>query len=340
MGEILVSALNGEAVLSAILFAAVVALAISGIIAYRRKSRSGEEYRQAPGSRISLAVGDRFALSDRFAGFVHDESGTSIVLVELPKEAFDRLRKLGNAQNALAAQGVEDARQLRLPNRTGEYIYLRGAQNTSLVEYAKYVLIFPNHDVTAMVTANIPRAALTAGLMSGPEIEAILASAVVQLNTPDSLKLFKLGYLGPFEEDLSILGTTKAYRLKSTESDNGLKPIFLVAPSLSQAPIPKLAFFAERSFNDIDQVRDKKLEEIRSFEISGLSAVEAVGSGNDVRSGVPMLIYQVVIEARHGGYFRIIGLARHNSRDRLLPEFRAITRSFEPAAEPALTQTA
>lgn len=298
------------------------------------RRRAAPPLRQAAGSRIALAIGDSFAPSDRFTGFVHEESGASIVLMELPFPAFDRLRKMEDASATFAAQGVSAVRKLELPGRHGEYIYLRGEQKTALVDYAKYILIFRDHGLTGMVTANIPRAALASRLITKSDIETILKSVEVEEDAPQAPKLFTLGYLGPFEEDLSVLGTTKGYRLNGhamVSHSGSLQPIFLVAPSLTQAPIPNLGFFAERAFNGIDQVRDKAVEAMTHLTVAGLNAVEVLGRGVDIGSGAAALVYQLVVEARHGGYFRLIGLAPESERSSFLSEFRKIGESFQPA---------
>ncbi len=314
----------------------ILAIAATGgaIAIYASRSREKSNFRQAPGSRILLSIGEQFAPSDRFVGFVHEESGASIVIMELAASAFGKMQKLGDAAETFAAQGVSGVMQLMLPNRHGDYIYLRGEQNTPLVEYAKYILIFRTHDLTGMVTANIPRAALTSGILTGAEIEKILSSATAgPPKAPEGQELFALSYLGPFEEDQSLLGTTKGYRLKSAVPDElgwEFQPVFLVAPSLTRAPIPNLGLFAERNFESIDQLRDKNLETTHNIEVAGLPAIEALGHGLDIRSGSATLVYQLVVEARHGGYFRILGMAPNSARERFLPEFRRMAQSFRP----------
>ena len=311
-----------------------VVLLVFFLVTYFRRPNIGAALRQAAGSRIALAVGDNFAPSDRFTGFVHEESGASIVLMELPLSAFDQLKKLGDASDTFAAQGVSGVSQETLPGRGGDYIYLRGEQKTALVDYAKYILIFRENGMTGMVTANIPRAALTSGLTTSAQIEGILRSAEAMSDAPQAPNLFTLSYLGPFEEDLSLLGTTKGYRLNTSvlgTNENEPQAIFLVAPSLTQAPIPDLSLFAERSFNGIDQIKDKAIETMHTIEAGGLPAVEVLGHGMDATTAKPALIYQLIIEAKHGGYFRIVGLAPDKARDTFIPEFRKISESFRPA---------
>ncbi|MGO9172732.1 MAG: hypothetical protein ACLP7P_12305 [Rhodomicrobium sp.] len=314
----------------------VLAIALLGAAAafYRWRSGKKSPLRQAPGSRIALAVSEHFTPADRFAGFIHEKSGTSIALLELPLTAFEPLQAVGRAKETFEAQGVIGVESRSLPGRSGDYSYLRGEQNTALVDYEKYILIFRDGGMTGMVSANVPRAALISGIMTGATIEKILASASVRADAPEAPKLFTLSYLGPFEEDLSLLGTTKGYRLKPSEaldSGKGLQPLFLVAPSLSVAPIPNLGLFAGRSFDHIDQMTDKTVQTVRELTISGLPAVEIAGRGTDVDTGVAALVYQLVVEARHGGYFRLIGLAPESVYDEFLSHFRRMGEGFSPS---------
>jgi hypothetical protein len=290
--------------------------------------------RQPGGSRVALAVGSNFTPSDRFTGFVDENSGASVVVVELPKVAYEQLKRLGDTSEAFEAHGLMNVERITLPNRKGDYVYLKGQQKTALVDYAKYVLIFPEKGETVMVTANIPQAALASSVVTLAEVERIFQSASVKDEAGQAPKAFSLGYLGGFAEDLSLLGTTKAYRpvgsgLANGNDTSGQGALFLVAPSLTQAPIPNLAFFSDKTFHTIDQVREKSVETQRDLTVADLKAVEIVGHGTDSASDEPWFVYQLVIEAPHGGYFRLVGLAPQSARARYLPEFRRMAESFE-----------
>jgi hypothetical protein len=301
---------------------------------YRWRRRRKCALRQAPGSRIAIAAGEGFMPSDRFAGFVHEKSGALVTLMELPPEAFGPLQELEAAKQAFEEQGVSGVAVLPLPGRSGEYVYLRGEQNTALVEYAKYGLIFREGGAAGMVAVSVPRVALNAGIVTGAQIERILVSAIFLGSAEEAHPLFTLPCLGPFEEDASLLGTAKGYRLKAeaaSSAGEGLQPLFLVAPSLSGAPIADPSVFAESSFHRIDQIRDKTLETLSATTIAGLPAVEAVGHGTDAATGEAALVYQLIVQARDGGYFRLIGLAPEDSRDQFLTHFRKMAASFSPS---------
>ncbi len=318
-------------------FVTALAIAVLGAAAaiLFLRSRKKDLLRQAPGSRIALAVNGDFAPSDRFAGFVHEKSGTSIALLELPLKVFEPLQELGRAQETFEAQGVGGVTRMALPGRSGDYIYLRGEQNTPLVDYAKYVLIFRDSGITGMVSANVPRAALNSGIVTGAAIEKVLASATIRGETTEAPKLFTLSYLGPFEEDLSLLGTTKGYRLKDSEASGSgveiFQPLFLVAPSLSGAPIPNLSLLAGRSFEQIDRIAVKTVVSVRDLTIAGLPAIEIAGRGADAGTGIAALVYQLIVEASHGGYFRLIGIAPECDHELFLDHFRKMAESFSPS---------
>ena len=58
-----------------------------------------------PGSKIGLAPPPGLRLSPDFAGFMSRETGTSIVITAMPKEAFDQLSVALTAEQ-LATQGM------------------------------------------------------------------------------------------------------------------------------------------------------------------------------------------------------------------------------------------
>src|SRR5271165_2484772 len=105
--------MNGATLYTFLILALIAAGIAVGAAIYYRRSKRDPISRQAPGSRISLSVDERFAQSDRFAGFVHEASGASIVMVELPASAFDGLQRLGNAEETFAAQGVSHVKLSR-----------------------------------------------------------------------------------------------------------------------------------------------------------------------------------------------------------------------------------
>ncbi len=314
-----------------ILIAAVLALLFLIGVLYAR-AWGKPTYQQAPNSRIAVQIESSFKPSDRFSGFIDDRSSASVVIIEFPAENYDQIKTLGQNPEALAAQGVTKVKTAELPGRSGDYVYLTGTQKTPLVDYEKFILIFRERNVAAMITANVPDAALAARAITRGDIEAILASAKVLDRDGETIKLFELSYLGPFVEDLSLMGSTKGYRLAkdpSPERGTGdLSPFFLVAPSLHKVPVSDLEASARKAFQSIDKFHNYVVSAEAPIAVSGMRGMEIIGEASEAQSGQMAGLYQVFLAPEGGGYFRLVGMAPSSEFADYLPEFRRMTQSF------------
>lgn len=316
-----------------LLTAAVLALSFFIAVIYF-KAFARPAYQQAPNSRIALQLEKSFKTSDRFSGFVDDKSSASIVIIELPEESFEQIKTIGNNPAALAAQGVTDVKTAELPGREGDYVYLQGMQKTPLVDYQKYIFIFKENNVCAMITVNVPEAALQSRVITSADIEAILASAAVRETSGTEFTLFELGYTGPFVEDLSLLGNTKGYRLASDAGDKAdqtkLRPFFLIAPSLHKLPVVELEQSARKAFHSIDKFKDFTMTSSAPARVGGLQGFEITGEAVDTQNGEHAGLYHLMLAAEGGGYFRLVGIAPKAEMETYLAEFRRISESFRP----------
>jgi hypothetical protein len=291
--------------------------------------------RKPASGRISLRLGPSFRPSDRFTGFVDDNSSASFVILEFPAAAYEQMKSLGENPAALAAQGVTDVRQLQLPGRTGDYIYMTGMQKTALVEYAKFFLIFREQGIAAMITANVPMAALQSHVITTGDIEYALTSATVASTAGTGTAPFHLSYLGPFEEDLSLMGNTRGYRLKTNgglpgTGEAGLRPYFLVASSMHKLPTKEIEAAARKAFQSIEMFKAPEISLVREVRIAGRKAVEITGEAADARTGEAAGLYQLFLARHRGGYFRLAGFCPKAEMPAYLEEFRKIADSFIP----------
>lgn len=292
--------------------------------------------RKPASGRISLRLGPSFRPSDRFSGFVDDNSSASFVILEFPVEAYEQMRSLGENPAALAAQGVTDVQQRELGGRTGDYVYMTGVQKTALVDYAKFILIFREHGVAAMITANVPQAALQSHAITTADIEYALTTATVASEAGGSAA-FHVSYLGPFEEDLALMGNTRGYRLKASGGAGGtdeaaLRPYFLVASSMHKLPTREIEAAARKAFQSIEMFKAPAVLSVRQVRIAGRKGVEITGEAADARTGEAAGLYQVFLARHRGGYFRLAGDCPKAEMPVYLPEFRKIADGFIPGA--------
>ena len=296
------------------------------------------EPRQAPNSRVALDLGEVFSPSDRFSGFVDEKTGASFVIVEMPASAYEEVKQIADRADALAAQGLRDPAKAELSGRKGEYVYFTGKQTSLDVNFEKFVLILRENGVTAMITANIPEAALSAATFTKAQVEETLAKAVVKDETSKGAELFRLSYLGPFKEAFGLMGTSKGYSTSGTPpapGDNRVvkEPTMIVAPSTDNRLVvdPKVA--AQRSFQSFGGLKGAKIENEKAVTVAGLKGYQIVGSAVEPSSDSKIGIYLLMLAGEPGGYYAIVGTSPIADMPKMLPEFEKVTASFEPLAE-------
>lgn len=292
------------------------------------------EPRQAPNSRISLDLGKTFEPSDRFSGFVDKSAGVSFVIVELAgPRPFEELKTLPQRKEALAQQGLKEAVVSELPGRRGEYVYFTAKQTVGGQDVAKFILIFREAGLTAMISTNVPQAALDAGLYTKSRIEAILTTAVVEDQPATPAELFRFSYLGPFQEAFDLAGAAKAYGISRglpAPGENRLikEPMLIVAPSLGTRKIdPKNA--ATLSFQNLAGLKNNAVESEKVVEIGGLKGYQIIGETADKDADAKITINFVLLAGAEGGYYSLVGTVPYSDKDKFMPELEKVIASFE-----------
>jgi hypothetical protein len=288
-------------------------------------STSAADPAQAPGSRVVLDLPEGFAASPNFSGFMHVSNGTTIVLLEVPAAAF-REMALGLEPELLSKKGIQNAKAGTL-NRQGEYRYVTGEQPSSVGPYAKHILLFQQDPVTALVSINVPKAVIESGSADHQTFERILESARIDSNASE--KPFTLGYIGPFRDTGSFIGQSHfyAYGDDPATPDPNQRPTLTIAASLDSPRIENLDATGRDGLAALAGSKAPETIESLPIEIAGLEGVEQVAPPSE--NGRPGL-YQVILQGKDNGYYRIVGSAPAIYWSALLPEFRKISASFAP----------
>jgi hypothetical protein len=316
---------------------AFVALAMSVSVAFpvlAPMPGARAEPRQPPGSRVAIDVGAAFTPSDRFSGFVDKSSGASFVIIQMPASTYDEFQTLPDSKEALAQQGLSGTERAELKGREGTFIYLVGTQNTPAGAVAKFVLIFKEHDVTAMIVANVPQPAIDAGTYSREAVEKILATAMVRDTPAPAAELFRFRYLGPFKEAFNLAGTTKGYSISGTQprpGENRLvkEPMLLVSPSIDNRTVdPQVV--ARRTFMRLGGMKEGQMDGEKGVTIGGLKGYQIIGEAADAGTGARIAIHLVLLAGEPFGYFAIVGTTPIADKDKIMPEIEKVIASFEP----------
>ncbi|MEZ5816727.1 MAG: hypothetical protein R3D44_06570 [Hyphomicrobiaceae bacterium] len=284
---------------------------------------------QAPASRVVMDLPDSYKPARLFTGFVNESAGVSLVVLEMPGEAYEQLAN-GLTAEALAKKGIMKAAAGKL-DRQRPYLFMRGEQASAQGPVAKFLVAFRDHDVTALVTANVQKVSLESGAVQAADIERMLQSAMIAAAAPPARDVFRLGYLGPFKPAGEILGTAKAYTLDGKFEAPGSaakQALLIVAPSLDLRPVVDGDTQAEALIAGLPGLTGTKVLERKQIKIAGLPAVEITAKAQDKDGGGEVALYQVLILPPAGGYYRIVGQLPAGSDAKLMPELQKIAESF------------
>jgi len=295
------------------------------------------EFRQAPNSRVAIDIEQSFESSNRFSGFIDESLGASFVIIEFPLAAYDELKGMADHRERLAEQGLTEAEEAELAGRDGEYVYFTGTQDAPAGPVGKFVLIFKENGLTAMIVANVPETTLQAGTFSRADIETVLATATVKDKAAPAQDLFEFGYLGPFKDSFALAGTTRTYSTSGIQPRSGEnriveEPMLMVAPSLDNRRVePKSA--AHRTFQGLGGLTSKSVEQESAVRIGGLDGYRITGGVSDESTGGKLAIHLVVLAGDPNGYFVIVGTTPQADKAKFMPEIEKVIESFEPLTQ-------
>jgi hypothetical protein len=283
------------------------------------------------GSGVGLVPPSGLVLSTNFSGFEDAAKGTSIVLTELPVDAYAELAAKFNP-DGLRATGIEAGQPENWPVEGAVVSKLiRGSQIAAGIKYRKWVVLVGAKTTTAMVTVQIPDD--VPGGLTDADVEAALRT--IAIRTPPSLDEqvaalpFKVSDTAGFRPVRVIAGAT--YLLTEGPNDvaaNSTQPIIIIASNLNTAPeAPARMSFAKQAFASLTGIKDVQSDNETSSEANGAEWVEIDGSAQDAASGDALYVAQIA-RFETSRYVRAILIVRGSEKDKFSDRFRKLAKSM------------
>lgn len=280
------------------------------------------------GTHVALVPPPGFAPSPRFSGFEHPDTHASILVVEMPPNAYAGVAAAFTPE-VLATRGMTAAEQSRLTDLAQDNILVQATQTVGSLTVRKLLLLVAGDAVTVLVNGNVPIATEQPG-----DVDALLAAyrtLEIRAEAAPMALPFRLGYRGGFREHRRLAGQTVLYADTTQEADlTPTTPVFIVAPSLGNPVIADVKTAARRLFDAIDAVRGQVVTEETALMVDGLAGWEMLGAGAEASTGAPALLYQALL-LDQGRYFRLVGTAPLADIETYAADFKRITRSFTRA---------
>ncbi|PSH65891.1 hypothetical protein [Phyllobacterium sophorae] len=296
------------------------------------QSGSAQEKVFPGGSGVGLVPPSGLVLSTSFSGFEDAAKGTSIVVTELPVEAYAPIAAKFNPEG-LRETGIEAAGPPQDWPVEGAVVskLIRGSQTAAGIKYRKWIVLVGAKATTAMVTVQIPDG--VAGGLSDADVENALRTIAVR--TPPSLEEqiaalpFKLADTAGFRPVRVIAGAT--YLLTEGPNDvaaNSSQPMVIIASNLNTAPEPAARMdFAKQAFASLTGIKDVRSDNETSSQADGAEWVEIDGSAKDSASDDPLYVAQIA-RFETSRYVRAILIVRDSEKDKFSDRFRKLAKSM------------
>lgn len=279
-----------------------------------------------PGTQVVMPAPEGFSLSQRFAGFENLDTGSSILIVEMPAEAFPQLVD-GLTPEGLAERGVTETARSEETIGGLPALLISGTQAAGGLTLEKRMLLLGG-EITALLTATVLPDAATPQRMA--EIEASLRGARLSGVLSDAREALPFAFeeVAGFRFDRALGGSGALLVEEMPPETAGRPAVFIIANSLGASCSQFVG--REEAFGRavLGQISDFTINEItsdREVVIGGLRGVEHVANGTS-ESGAPTTVVQTLL-FDGCNYLRSIGMAPQREGQPYLPRFRSLAET-------------
>lgn len=304
---------------------AVLAAALAGSTA-----AWGAETVFPPGSRIGLTPPAGMEVSKRFTGFEHPK-GAAITLFELPVEAAADMGK-SFSQEALKKQGFVETAREKVKVAGKEATLISGEQAAGSARIRKWILVAPESDMTAFAMGQLVQGADTG--VKDADIRQAMASIALKGPLPIQDRMAALPFKLTDQADFRAVRVLGGNSLLLTDGpkdqiEGAEQPLLVVAQSMNPGPpADQRDAFARATLGGNANLKELFFERSQGFRQRGGEWHEIVARAKDAASGQPVVVMQTI---RWSGqsYLRMVGVARADAREKVLPRFRRVVDGIE-----------
>jgi hypothetical protein len=278
------------------------------------------------GSRVGLIPPEGFEASTRFSGFEDAASGSSILVLDMPPQAYADVEKQMTREN-MKKQGIAEEKRENLTLNSGRGVMIVGRQETDGRKIRKWILVMSATDASALIAVQIPDAAKPA------HSDQAIRTALTTLTVRPTVPIDELLRLLPFTfEDLAglrpvrVVGSTGAFLTDGPKNTVNAteQPVLIVAvgvggPEQTQARDT----FARNLFTGLTDFKSIQISGVDVIRLGGVQTHQILADATDAKTGVAMKIVQWV-RFGMGGYLRIVGIARADAWTEMFPRFRVV----------------
>ncbi|MEI6141783.1 MAG: hypothetical protein WCP85_21100 [Mariniphaga sp.] len=282
------------------------------------------EHINITGTKISLIPPAGFVKATNFLGLQHDQSGSSIMIIEIPGPFLEATK--GFTKEGLLSQGVVLKDIERLIINSLPAILITGQQNAHWISYTKYIFSFGSGNETVMINGTFPQDLVN----MGTEIKKSVLSAYFDINKkidPFETVDFKIK---PDQANLkfakSVMNSLIFNRDGNMPSQSADKTSFIVAKAFSNVVIVDKKQFSMNRLKQTPYIVEQ-IETTKEITIGGLSGYEVIALCKDKSTNTPVKVIQIIL-FRDSLYYILFGSTSENY-DANIRELKIIAMTFQ-----------
>jgi len=270
--------------------------------------------------------------SQSFRGFEDRDAKASILILEVPAQAYDGVEKQLTPA-ALKKDGMVEEKRETVSLNGAKGLLLTGTQESDNKKYRKWLLLASWPEGASLIAFQVPEenkskypdAAVRAALMS------VTMRAVVPVD--EQLRLVPLRFeelsgMRPFR----VLGNSSVFLTDGATDpqEASAQPLLIVSvgPGGPEQPSDR-ANFARQLFFSFNDFKDLRIVGTDVLRLDNLQTYEIQGEAKDPKSDAPMKLVQW-IRFGNGAFIRFVGISRMDAWANAFPKFRAVRDGTKP----------
>jgi hypothetical protein len=266
----------------------VVVLLLIGVLCHGPAHAQAPTVQHVPGTTVSLTPLAGFVLATEFSGFKDRDGAASILVAELPAEAYSQLSAvfgdLEMARKAFATKGISVSALKRVDTSSGPAVFLSGTQTAGTLHLKKWVALLKGEKTVLITFQAAEGSALTEAAVQ-KVTESTTLGSVPSLQDKVSKLPFKIEATPPFRIVDTIIGSGVMLMAGNKDVDpEGKQPMLVVAADLSgRSGSGDLAQTARTLLLQTQGLKDATIETEKAIRFAGHDGIVLSGKTQDGR---------------------------------------------------------
>ncbi len=280
---------------------------------------------RVPGTKVSLAPPADFVASERFPGFQHNASGSSIMVTEMPAPISQT--KPGMTKEGLAKRGMtlELSEDKKIAGRDALFLTIKQTGNG--ISFRKWLAVFGTEKETILIAATCPDVHVE-------EFGEKLKQSILGATWREDSKVGMFdGLTFRIVEQPGLKFASRVSNMLMFNKDGSRSPsatgdpLLIVGSSVGDSPDGKVEDLSKDRIQHISGISEIAITDGKTVTIGEREAYELVANGKDTASGTPMLVYQFML-IKGSTYYIVQGIVGTKDAETYVPEFRNAARSL------------